>query len=617
MEYFEHHGREQIPMVEVGGRYSLVKRLGLGGMGEVWKAHDRLTGRTVAVKVLRPDIAGGTAAEVRFQREIKATARLHHLHGVVPVIDAGSDPRVGLYFVMTLEIGAPMHEAWANWDDWTDAWPYIEQILDTLAGAHALGVIHRDIKPDNIFIKPDGDAVLLDFGVARLKDQTRSGTSKFDMLGTVEYAAPEQATGARREIGPWTDLYCFGIVLWEMICGRVPFQASSPVQSLMMRLENTCPVLDPRPGFGIPRGLDAVLRKLMSPEPADRFIHAVELRNALARLAQAPIEVRTPARPDEPLPSSFPRENPTDDEAARLIAHRQARLAFGPDGSLITEPLQPPLPRTPFVGRDQMLLTLSRALDQWWRNPRLGVLVVSGARGSGKSRLVQELVTPFLAAAQIDGHRHRWVQGSTMREVGLSLLGGVGLSDDALRKQADWFLRLHDVRDATVRTRLTDWVRGKASVDEGTEARLFTRLLKACARRRPFVLVVDGLYRLDPDVLRMVDAVRARELPMLIVLISRDASTPEGVRQPSWVSRATWTLEPLDEPSLRRIAEEIVDLPADEHHHLVRMARGNPGRLTGSVRTASRVGEVVPAWPRWIQAPSDWDPPTPFDPSHA
>ncbi|MCA9548035.1 MAG: serine/threonine protein kinase, partial [Myxococcales bacterium] len=199
--------------MEVGGRYVLVKRLGVGGMGEVWQAHDRITGQPVAIKVLRTSIAGAPAAEMRFQREIKATARLSH-QGVVPVIDAGNDPAVGLYFVMTLEHGRPLHEAWGDWTSWRDAWPAIEQILDALAYAHAYGVIHRDIKPDNILIDASGDAVLLDFGVARLKDQARSGTSAYDMLGTVEYAAPEQATGSRRRIGPWTDLYCFGIVLY-------------------------------------------------------------------------------------------------------------------------------------------------------------------------------------------------------------------------------------------------------------------------------------------------------------------------------------------------------------------------------------------------------------------
>jgi serine/threonine protein kinase len=602
-------------MVEVGGRYSLMKRLGVGGMGEVWKAHDRLSGRTVAVKVLRTDIAGAPAAELRFQREIKATARLQGLHGVVPVIDAGSDPKVGLYFVMTLEVGLPMHEAWRHWDHWLQAWPYIEQLLDTLAGAHALGVIHRDIKPDNIFIKSDGDAVLLDFGVARLKDQARSGTSKYDMLGTVEYAAPEQATGARRRIGPWTDLYCFGIVLWEMICGRVPFQASTAIQSLMIRLENTCPPLDPRPGFAIPVGLDAVLQKMLNPLPGDRLVHAVDVRNAFAKLAEGPFEVRTPARPDEPVPSSFPREQPTDDEANRLLAKREARLAYGSDGSLITSPLQCPIPRMPFVGRDRMLLTLSRALDQWWRNPRLGVLVVSGPRGTGKSRLVQELVTPFLAAAQIDGHRHRWTQGRSMREVALTIVSGIGLPDEGLREQADWFLRLHGVHDATVRGRLVDWIRGRSPVDPNAEARLFTRMLKACAQRRPYVLMIDGLHQLNPDVLRLVDAVRARELPMLVILISRDPRPPEGTRQPSWVSKATWTLEPLNTADIDRMLSEVVDLPDSERFHMVQSSRGNPGRLSQNIGSAGTTSELVPAWPRWIVPPADWHPPSPFDPS--
>ena len=249
--------------VLVARRYTLLDRIGVGGMGEVWRTHDQCTGETFAIKILRPPIAAAPAAELRFQREIRAMARLHHPR-IVPVVDAGSDPDVGLFFVMELQNGLPLHEAALRFQGWHDLWPVLDQILETLAHAHSHSVIHRDIKPDNILVDSAGEAVLLDFGVARLRDRARSGTSAYDLLGTVDYAAPEQATGNRRRIGPWTDLYCFGIVLYEIICGRVPFWASSPVQSLIIRLDSGCPGLEPRPGFETPVGLWDVMDRMLS-----------------------------------------------------------------------------------------------------------------------------------------------------------------------------------------------------------------------------------------------------------------------------------------------------------------------------------------------------------------
>ncbi|MCB9526347.1 MAG: serine/threonine-protein kinase PknK [Myxococcales bacterium] len=577
-------------------------------MGEVWQArpHHRAAGGhqgPAHQHRRRP------AAEMRFQREIKATARLSH-QGVVPVIDAGNDPAVGLYFVMTLEHGRPLHEAWGDWTSWRDAWPAIEQILDALAYAHAYGVIHRDIKPDNILIDASGDAVLLDFGVARLKDQARSGTSAYDMLGTVEYAAPEQATGSRRRIGPWTDLYCFGIVLWEMVCGRVPFLVpDQPVQSLMLRLDKTCPPLDPRPGFAIPRGLDQVLMKMMQPHPFDRFTHPVEAREALAALMSAPLEIRTPGPPRRP-PRYAPPEA-TDDEVGRLLNQRRARYALAPDGSLMTGPLQAPVPRTPFLGRDEILLRLSRALERWWRDPKLGVLILAGPSGSGKTRLVQELTTPFLSAAHVDGHRHHWQNGRSMREVCLSVAGAIGLPDQELREHLDWFLTGHRVIEPDVRGRLIEWAAGRSAPDRVEEARLFARFMQAAGSRRPFVLIIDGLRRLDREVLRLVDAIRAPQLPIIVMLVTRRAEVLEGQHQPRWIEPATWELGPLPGSVLDRILSEVVEVDVRTRQRLIDRAGGWPGTLMTAIRDAARYGDLVPAWPRWIAPPNDWDPPQP------
>ena len=598
--------------VLIANRYALLSRLGVGGMGEVWRADDRLTNQTVAIKVLRPSIAGAPAAELRFQREIQAMVRLNHPR-VVPIIDAGADNRVGLYFVMALQRGRPLHEAGKHWSDWRQLAPIVDQVLETLAHAHAQQVIHRDIKPDNILIDQYGEAILLDFGVARLKDQARSGTSAYDMLGTVDYAAPEQATGSRRRIGPWTDLYCFGIVLYEIVCGRLPFWASSPVQSLMIRLDNSCPPLDPRPGFVTPKGLWQVLDEMMRPEPFDRFRHAADARAAFAALADGPWEQLTPgveASIDLDLDDDALRESHTDSEGAELLATRQARYAQAEDGGPVRKPLEAPLRTTTLVGRDSLLLQLSRGLDRWRQNPQPGVLVLSGERGSGKTRLSLELTSPFMAQGDIDGHRHRWRIGGSMRETALSIAGAIGLEDTQTRDHVDWWLKGQGLEDAPTRKRLVDWCRGRLDhLPSDAQGRLFAEFMKCATRERPFVLTLDGMDVIDDEVLALVYAVRAHRLRVIVLITVTKPETAPGLPTPGWLRAATRNLGPLDEEALFRIVDELVELPYIEKQELVQEAGGNPKTLLAKLYRMRRVGEIVPAWPRWRQAPPDWIPP--------
>ncbi len=531
-------------------------------MGEVWRAHDTLTGQSVAVKVLRPSIAGAPAAELRFQREIRAMARLHHPR-VVPVVDAGADPVVGLYFVMTLQEGRPLQDTAGIWKSWDRTWPVLDQILEVLAFAHAHGVIHRDIKPDNVLVDDEDEVVLLDFGVARLKDHARSGTSAYDMLGTVDYAAPEQATGNRRRIGPWTDIYCLGIVIYELVCGRLPFWAPSPVQSLMIRLDHGCPPLEPRPGVSTPKGLWSVLDRMMRPNPFDRFLHAADARAALADLATAPREVLVPSISDTPAEGMLSVERSTgltDDEAERLLKKRSARYAQAVEAGTEAPRLEPPLRPAAFIGRDNLLLHLSRGLERWRHRPQPGVLVLCGDAGMGKSRLAEELVTPFMSAGQVEGHLHRWEDGHGIRELAQSLTGALGMNEEVARREhVDWWLKGNGVTDQLARHRMVEWACGSTPTVPDVEATHLARFLSSACIRRPLLLTLDGLDHVGRTVAAVVDAVRANQLPCIVVVTTRSLEGP-GVAAPDWLRQASRPVAPLSDEILDRIAAELVDL---------------------------------------------------------
>lgn len=614
--------------VTVARRYVLVDRLGVGGMGEVWRALDQVTNKHVALKVLLASIAGAPTAELRFQREIEAMSRLDHPR-IVPVIDAGRDPNVGLFFVMVLLTGQPLHEVATRWQSWAEMWPVVDQVLDALGHAHARGVIHRDIKPDNIIIDPSGEPVLLDFGVARLKDQARSGTSAHDMLGTVDYAAPEQATGNRRRIGPWTDIYAFAIVLYELICGRLPFQAPSAVQSLMIRLDHGCPPLDPRAGFATPVGLWQALDAMMRPDIHDRLHHISEVRRTLGALVDAPQEILNPAprvslfgrRPDaapagaDPVTDEMRTDDQfTDAEAASILERRGTRFAENTDVRLATRPLEPPLRPPSMLGRDQLLMSLSRGLDRWYPAPQPGVLVIAGPAGSGKSRLVEELLLPFQAAGQIDTQRLPWpalnVDGHGLRDLALALIGALGMEPQPMRDQIDWWLRGRGVSSTEQKRAFLDWLLpepGTPVLAAGIEHQRLASFLKLCPTRgRAFALFLDALERLDAEVLSLVGVVRDNKLPIVVIITCREPVPADGRAAPSWLAPSTRVLTPLEDASIATIADEMVGLEAAERDGLVQSAAGNPQRLVDALNDQRARGYVLPAFPRWVKAPAWW-----------
>jgi eukaryotic-like serine/threonine-protein kinase len=262
----------------LGDRYEVITAVGRGGNASIFGAFDK-AGNRVAIKVLHPELAVSVAAD-RFLREIRYAGKLHHPH-IAPLLDSGESDYL-LWLVMPYVPGeslrSALHRERRLAPDFTARLAC--EILEALGYAHGQGLVHRDIKPDNIVLSPDG-AVLVDFGIARAIAQsegdrvTRSGF----VVGTEEYMSPEQATGAD-DIDGRTDLYSLGIVLFEAVTGRPPFSGPSPAVVIDMQQHHEPPDLRRlRPELA-PEYAAAITRALRK-RPAERWPAAEDMRQAL------------------------------------------------------------------------------------------------------------------------------------------------------------------------------------------------------------------------------------------------------------------------------------------------------------------------------------------------
>jgi serine/threonine protein kinase len=284
-------------LVNVGsllaGRYRVESVLGKGGMGKVYKAEHTGIGRTVAVKVLHTRLGGSSEAKQRFQREAMASGRLDHPN-IVDVSDSGELEDGSLYLVMEALEGEPLGDRLQREGriPWPEAVAIIHGVLAGLQHAHDKNVVHRDIKPDNIFLaRKDGHTVvkILDFGIAKFyagdvndPASTRTGLT----VGTPAYLSPEQAVGG--EIKPASDLYSTSIVLYEMLTGRPPFLDDDPLTMLTAHVSRDAPpIAEVAPDVSLPPGLEELIQRGLAKLQAERLSSANEYRALLEQVARA------------------------------------------------------------------------------------------------------------------------------------------------------------------------------------------------------------------------------------------------------------------------------------------------------------------------------------------
>ena len=259
-----------------GGRYQLSSRVAIGGMGEVWQATDLVIGRTVAIKILKDEYLGDPGFLERFRAEARHAALVNH-EGIANVFDYGEEEG-SAYLVMELVPGEALstileRERVLSTDRVLDI---VAQTASALHAAHAAGLVHRDIKPGNLLITPDGRVKITDFGIARIADQVPL-TATGQVMGTVQYLSPEQASG--HPASPTTDIYSLGIVAYEALAGRRPFTGESQVAIAMAQINDTPPDLP----VTVSEPVRNLVYSCIAKKPADRPASAAHL----ARAAQA------------------------------------------------------------------------------------------------------------------------------------------------------------------------------------------------------------------------------------------------------------------------------------------------------------------------------------------
>ena len=558
----------------LGHQYQVESEIGRGGMSVVYRARDIRLNRTVAIKVLPPELAYDPAIRTRFTREAQTSAQLSHAH-IVPIYDVGEREGIA-YFVMALVSGGNLAALLAR----EPRQPIDEvrrllcEIADALAYAHVRGVIHRDVKPDNVLIDADsGRAIVTDFGIARAIEAGTRLTITGNALGTPQYMSPEQAVG-EREVDGRSDIYSLGVVAYQMLTGRLPFTGGNTMALLLKHVnERPLPIVELRPDAPKPLR-DAIERALMK-APEDRWPTAASMRQAILSDEPAPswrAEPREQVRYTSPKPESGrrdrqPREGARGD--VRLVSPKRgspvapARAEnVGPQlvGDMVVVPEH--LAGLTPAQRDDLRLwhgridLLERVRAMRWYALFTGGMWVAGVAGfvngvEGIPPLVLSPVIPYLMTVKLARRgRSLRASGLKLRRVFSRLRSRWVLPALPAAPKQQQLLKLapREVLDSAYGPAIRRAVEDRAAIMD-----IVSKLSKVDRALLPDIDpavkgLVDRVAQLAQMVYRLEQSIDMRMLNELngrIAEMEGEASSPEGQRRLSLLQRQRTTLEEL------------------------------------------------------------------------
>jgi len=325
----------------LSGRYQIEELLGQGGMSSVYKATDPNLKRVVAVKLIHPHLSSDPDFVKRFEEEATAVAQLRH-HGIIQVYDFNNDDDI-YYMVLEFVPGETIQDHLKRLNangrllSVTKAIEYIAEICDAVDYAHQRGMIHRDIKPANLMLNVTGQAILMDFGIAKIVGGQRH-TATGAVVGTAMYMAPEQIKGESPDRR--ADIYSLGVTLFEMLSGRPPFEADSAMTLMMMHVNDPVPDLR-NLNPDVPDDLVAVINKSLAKDPNDRYQSAAQmaaaLRNVLGRI-KAGVSIEAPASPGA---TTIEKPDISSTGPGATVVEESA-MPVGTPGATYVEPISTP-----------------------------------------------------------------------------------------------------------------------------------------------------------------------------------------------------------------------------------------------------------------------------------
>jgi serine/threonine-protein kinase len=277
------------------GRYEIKSEIGRGGMATVYRAYDPHFQRDVALKILPRELLHEQNFRARFEREAKTVAALEH-PAIVPVYDFGEEDGQPYLVMRFLPGGSLTDRLMKDHFSFTETVRIIQRLASALDEAHGLGIIHRDLKPDNILFDHRDDPFIADFGIAKLSEERSTVTTGSIIIGTPAYMSPEQANGS--ELDGRSDIYSLGVILFEMLTGKKPYSANTPIGLIMQHITQPIPnILELNPK--LPPGCQMIIRRAMAKEPEERFETATALANALSEANALTHSLEQPAHSTE------------------------------------------------------------------------------------------------------------------------------------------------------------------------------------------------------------------------------------------------------------------------------------------------------------------------------
>ena len=569
-----------------------------GGMGVVWKARHRESGERVAVKVLTAEGATASRLVHALHAEVAAMAGLRHPH-IVYVFDYGAVPEETTaasnnelptgspWFAMEFVEGTTLSKRkWTH--DWASLKSVLLDLLDSLAHAHARGVIHRDLKPSNVLMsgKPGRARLkLTDFGLAFAFEAYFDRTAGQPQLaGTPTYMAPEQVAADPSLQGPWTDLYNLGCIAWSLACGRRPYRHRDP-QKLIDAHQNA-PVPELRPRMDLPPGFDQWVYKLMAKRVHDRFHRAADAAWALVQLDQAAPKLARDIQAsmlhtlvfdgDDPSMSAHANDQPPLPRTWRRREADPVRLRGAGTGLF-------GLRTFPVVGRVQERDALWRALAEVHRTRMPAAVVMAGPAGVGKSRLVEWLCRRAheVGGAAIYRATHGEDEGPTHGLVGLlgRALQTTRVRLDLLETHLEQVIDRHGGPPSRGPD-LARFLSGRAPTHQTEHHAIVEETIGWHADGRPAVLWIDDAHR-GEDALRFAHSVlKRRTLPALIVVNVRDEELHEHDRERELLETLPGgrllRVGPLSRQEMEKAVDGMLQLEPALRAQVVDRAAGNP-----------------------------------------